>query len=133
MTGSFAPNRTLLRFLVVGGSLALVYATLAALATSYLPLPKALASGMVWVLCIPLGFWAQRHFTFTNRKPHRHGLWLYTATQALGIGIAASVSYLLATGSFRHDVFVHLPASALVAVISYIISRSIVFPRPSSD
>lgn len=133
MTGLFTPNRTLLRFLVVGGSLALVYATLAALATSYLPLPKALASGMVWVLCIPLGFWAHRRFTFTTRKPHRHGLWLYAATQGLGIGIAASVSYLLATGSFRHDLFVHLLASALAAVVSYLISRWIVFPHPSAD
>ena len=42
-----AIDRTLPRFLVVGGGLALVYATLAALATSHLPLPKALASGMV--------------------------------------------------------------------------------------
>jgi len=133
LTGLFTPNRTLLRFLVVGGSLALVYATLAALATSYLPLPKALASGMVWVLCIPLGFWAHRRFTFTTRKPHRHGLWLYAATQGLGIGIAASVSYLLATGSFRHDLFVHLLASALAAVVSYLISRWIVFPHPSAD
>lgn len=130
MTGPLAPNRTLLRFLVVGGSLAAIYATLAALATSYLPLPKALSSGLVWVLCIPLGFQAHRRFTFTASKPHRHGLWLYAATQGLGIGIAASVSFLLATGSFRHDVFVHLLASALVAVISYVISRWIVFPHP---
>ncbi len=84
-----AIDRTLPRFLVVGGGLALVYATLAALATSHLPLPKALASGMVWVLCIPLGFWCHRRFTFTTRTPHRHGLWLYAATQGLGIGIAA--------------------------------------------
>lgn len=133
MTGLFAPNRTLLRFLLVGGSLAALYATLAALATSQLPLPKALSSAMVWVLCIPLGFRAHRHFTFTTRKPHRYGLWLYAATQGLGIGIAASVSYLLATGSFRHDLFVHLLASALAAVVSYVISRWIVFPHPSAD
>jgi putative flippase GtrA len=60
-------------------------------------------------------------------------LWLYAATHGLGIGIAASVSYLLATGSFRHDVFVHLLASALVAVISYLISRWIVFPQPTQS
>lgn len=133
MTRRFAPERTLLRFLVVGASLAALYATLAALATSQLPLPKALSSGIVWVLCIPAGFWAHRRFTFTTRKPHRHGLWLYAATQGLGIGIAASVSALLATGSFRHDLFVHLLASALAAVVSYLISRWIVFPQPSAE
>ena len=133
MTGLPPPNRTLLRFLVVGGALATLYATLAALATSQLPLPKALSSAMVWVLCIPVGFRAHRRYTFTARKPHRHGLWLYAATQGLGIGIAASVSALLATGSFRHDVFVHLLASALAAVVSFLISRWIVFPQPSAE
>ena len=128
-----AVDRTLPRFLVVGGGLALVYATLAALATSHLPLPKALASGMVWVLCIPLGFWCHRRFTLTTSTPHRHGLWLYAATQGLGIGIAASVGYLLANGAFRHDLFVHLLASGLAAVASYLISRWIVFPLPSAD
>lgn len=133
MTIARHSQNTLLRFLVVGGWLAALYATLAGLATSQLPLPKALSSAMVWVLCIPIGFRAHRRFTFTARKPHRHGLWLYAATQGLGIGIAASVSYLLATGSFRHDVFVHLLASALAAAVSYLISRWIVFPQPTAE
>jgi putative flippase GtrA len=131
MTGR--PPNTALRFLAVGGSVALLYAILAAIATSLLPLPRAVSSGALWVLCIPVAFGLQRRFTFTARKPHRHGLWLYAATQGLGIGIAASVSYLLATGSFRHDVFVHLLASALVAVVSYLISRWIVFPQPTAE
>lgn len=131
MTGR--PPNTALRFLAVGGGVALLYAILAATATSLLPLPRAVSSGVLWVLCIPVAFWLQRRFTFTARKPHRHGLWLYAATQGLGIGIAASVSYLLATGSFRHDVFVHLLASALVAVVSYLISRWIVFPQPTAE
>lgn len=131
MTGR--PPNTALRFLAVGGSVALLYAILAAIATSLLPLPRAVSSGALWVLCIPVAFGLQRRFTFTARKPHRHGLWLYAATQGLGIGIAASVSYLLATGNFRHDVFVHLLASALVAVVSYLISRWIVFPQPTAE
>jgi len=123
----------LLRFLVVGACLALLYATLAALATSHLPLPKALSSGIVWVLCIPLGFWCHRRFTFTTRTAHRHGLWLYAATQVLGIGIAASVSQLLATGIFWPDLGFHLLASALAAVASFLINHWIVFPDSTED
>jgi len=126
-------RNTLLRFLAVGASLSLLYATLAALATSQLPLPKAVTSAMVWIFCIPLGFWSHRRFTFTTRTPHRHGLWLYAATQVLGIGIAATVSYFLATGAFRHDLFVHLLASGLAAVASFLINHWIVFPHPSAD
>ena len=126
-------DRTLLRFLAVGGGIALLYAVLAALATSRLPLPKALSSGVIWVLCIPLGFWLQRRFTFTGRRPHKHGLWLYAATQLLGLGIVASVSFLLASGIFWPDLGVHLLASALAAVASFLINHWIVFPDSTED
>lgn len=127
------PSPMFLRFLLVGGTMALLYASLAAFATSQLTLPKALSSAMVWVLCIPIGFWCHRRFTFTGRKAHRHGLWLYAATQVMGIGIASGVSYLLATGLFWPDLLVHLLASALAAVASFLISRWIVFPPVSAE
>lgn len=133
MTAAPAPDRTLLRFLIVGASLAALYATLAALATSQLPWPKALSSALVWMLCIPVGFWSHRRFTFTTRKAHRHGLWLYAATQGLGICIASGTSFLLARGAFWPDLFVHLLASGLAAIASYLINRWIVFPAPSAE
>jgi putative flippase GtrA len=126
-------GRTFLRFLIVGSCLAALYATLAALATTYLPLPKALSSAVVWVLCIPVGFLSHRRFTFTARRPHRLALWLYAATQVLSIGIAAGVSHLLASGAFWPDLAVHLFASGLAAITSYLINRWIVFPEPSAD
>ena len=126
-------DRTFFRFLVVGGSIGLIYATLAAAATSHLPLPKAMSSAMVWVACIPVGFWCQRKFTFAARRPHRFALWLYAATQVIGIGIAATVSLLMARGVFWPDLAVHLFASALAAVASYLINRWVVFPDGSAD
>jgi putative flippase GtrA len=133
VTAAPAPDRTFLRFLIVGASLAALYATLAALATSQLPLPRALSSALVWVLCIPVGFISHRRFTFTTRQPHRYGLWLYGATQVLGIGIASGVSFLLARGQFWPDLCVHLLASGLAAIASYLINRWIVFPAASAD
>ena len=126
-------HNTLFRFLLVGGVVAIVYSALAALATTYLPLPLPLSSAGAWVLCIPLGFWSQRHFTFTASTPHRHALWLYAATQVLSIGIAATVSFLLARGAFWPDLLVHLFAAALAAVASYLINRRVVFPAGSAD
>jgi putative flippase GtrA len=122
---------TLFRFLVVGGGMTALYSVLAALATTHLPLPRPLSAAGVWVLCIPLGFWCQRRFTFTASRPHRHALWLYAATQVLGIGIAATASYLLARGSFWPDLAVHLGAAALAAVLSFLINRWIIFPAGS--
>lgn len=126
-------DTTLPRFVAVGGALAMFYATLAALATSQLSLPKAVTSGLLWTLCIPVGFWIHRRFTFAARRPHRLGLWLYAATQVLGIGIVAAVSYLLARGMFWPDLLVHLLASVLAAITSYLITHWLVFPDRSAD
>lgn len=126
-------EHTLVRFLIVGGLMAALYATLAALATTHLPIPNALASALVWVMCIPAGFWAHRRFTFTARRPHRFALWLYAATQVLSIGIAAGTSQLLASGTFWPDLLVHLFAAGLAASASYLLNRRIVFPAPSAD
>ncbi len=127
-----AGGSTLLRFLIVGSVLAGIYALLAALATSHLPLPKAVSAGAAWVLCIPLGFFSQRRFTFADSNPHRHALWIYAATQAIGVGIGAGMSFLFAQGTFWPDLFVHFSASALAAIVSYTINRSITFPPSPS-
>jgi putative flippase GtrA len=124
---------SLLRFLVVGGGMAVVYSVTAALATTYLPLPKSLSSALVWILCIPLGFWCHRRFTFAGSTPHRHALWLYAGVQAAGIGIAATNSHFLARGAFWPDLAVHFFSALLAAIVSYVVNRLVVFPRSRSD
>jgi putative flippase GtrA len=124
---------TLFRFLIVGGGLTTLYSVLAAFATTHLPLPRSLSAAGVWILCIPLGFWCQRRFTFTASAPRRHAIWLYAATQMVGICVAATASHLLARGAFWPDLVVHLGAAALAAVLSFIISRWIIFPAASGD
>jgi putative flippase GtrA len=126
-------NSTLFRFLIVGGGMTALYSVLAALATTYLPLPRPLSAAAVWVLCIPLGFWCQRRFTFVASAPHRHAIWLYAATQVMGICIAATASHFLARGSFWPDLLVHLGAAALAAALSFVINRWVIFPEGSGD
>jgi putative flippase GtrA len=122
-------DSTLLRFLVVGGGITALYSVLAALATTHLPLARPISAAGVWVLCIPLGFWCQRRFTFAASTPHRLALWLYAATQVIGICIAATASYLFARGQFWPDFAVHLGAAVLAAALSYLINRWIIFPK----
>lgn len=119
----------MLRFLAVGSALALVYALLAALATSQLPLPRALSAGLAWAICIPLGFWCQRHITFRGSQRHPFALGLYAATQVMGVGIGAGMSFLFAQGEFWSDLPVHFAASALAAAASYLINRRFTFPK----
>lgn len=128
MTTGPVSDRAFLRFVIVGAGFAGLYAVLAALATSHVPLPKALSSALIWILCVPISFWCHRHFTFPGRAAHRHGLWLYAATQVLGVSIAAGTSHLLATGAFVPDLFVHILASVLAALASYALNRRFTFP-----
>lgn len=118
-----------LRFLIVGGGVAAVYAVLAALATSQLPWPKAVSAVVAGMICIPLGFWAQRRFTFSDSGQHRFAIGLYAASQVLGLCIGAGISFLFASGRFWPDLAVHLSASALAAVASYILNRRYTFPQ----
>jgi putative flippase GtrA len=120
---------TFLRFLIVGSALALVYALLAALATSQLPWPKAVSAGAAGIACVPLGFWCHRRFTFTDSAGRPFALAVYALTQVVAVGIGAGTSFLFATGRFGPDLFVHLSASALAAVVSYVINRKVTFPR----
>ncbi len=123
---------TFVRFLLVGGSLALVYAVVAAVATSQLPWPKGLSAGVAWIACIPFGFWCHRHLTFPGSARRPFALGLYALTQVMGIGIGAGTSFLFATGRFWPDLFIHLCASALAAVASYLINRNLTFPDDRS-
>lgn len=121
-------HSTFLRFLLVGAGMALVYAVLAALATTNLPWPKPVSAALAWAVFIPLAYWGQRRFTFAGSTPHRHAPWLYAATQGLGICTVATTSHFLASGSFWPDLVVHLGGSLLAAIVSYLINRLFIFP-----
>lgn len=118
---------TLFRFIVVGATIAVLYAVLAALATTHLPWPKAASAAVIWIGFIPLGYWCQRRFTFVDSTPRPFALGLYAFTQVLGICIGAASAYLFAKGRFGSDVFVHLGASVIAAVVSYLINRNLTF------
>lgn len=123
---------TFMRFVAVGVTIAILYAVLAALATTHLPWPKALSAGVIWTAFIPLGYWCQRRFTFTSSTPRPFALAIYALTQVLGIGIGSGASYLFATGRFGTDIFVHFGASGVAAVVSYLINRNLTFPADAS-
>ena len=128
MTAQQLFRNTFFRFLIVGGSMALFYAVLAALATAFLSVPKAASAAAAWMVCIPLGFWCQRRFTFATSTPHPRALWLYAGTQLIGICIGAGASYLFARGAIWPDLAIHLSAAVLAALISFLINRFLIFP-----
>ncbi|MBW7920654.1 MAG: GtrA family protein [Rubellimicrobium sp.] len=116
-----------LRFLLVGGSVAVAYSLATTLVTMALPLPPAVLAVAVWVCFIPLGYACQARFAFTGRTARRGGGALYAMAQGLSMGIVALAAWALASGDSWADVAVYLGASAIAAVASYVINRRLVF------
>lgn len=117
------------RFLCVGGALAAIYAFLTALATSCLDMPRPLIAALVWLGLIGPGYWCQHRFSFRSARAHRFGIWLYAGCQLAGMGIAAFLAWGFAQGRFWPDLLLFLTASALSALLSYLVTRLMIFPK----
>lgn len=133
-TGSFTSRlaaASFPRFLLVGGSFALINALLAATLTALLPLPAAACAALAWLACIPPAWACQRRFSFHRATVRRGGGLLYFVSQILGVGISAGAGGLFAGGSFAQDVLIYMLAALLAAVVSYAIARLVIFGAPS--
>lgn len=80
--------RTTAAYLSVGASAALTYVLLSSLLTHYGVTP-AVASVASYLICLPIGYLAQRTLTFKSDAPHRSALPRYMAAQLFGIVLAA--------------------------------------------
>jgi putative flippase GtrA len=116
-----------LRFLVVGGGFALLYAAGTAALIHLAGTPPLPTSALVYAACMPPAFLAQKHFAFAVRQTRPAAFPLYVGTQLLGMGIVSAASGLLASGRFWQDTAVLLAASALAAVVSFLIGRHLTF------
>lgn len=133
-TVSGSPNGqggTFLRFLLVGGSFAGLYAGACTLLTALLPLPAAGVSVLVWLALIPPAYACQRRFAFRASQPRRGALLFYAMTQGVGLVIASTIAALFAGQEPGRNLVVFLAGSALAAVASYLLNRMITFAGPS--
>lgn len=119
-----------LRFLVVGGALALAQSLLATGFTLYLPGPRPLLAVLATLILLWPAYQLQARVTFKMRgSGRRGGLSLYAATQAVGMAITAFASWRFTSGLSWADTLVYLTASAVAAVISYLMAKLVIF-RP---
>lgn len=121
------------RFLLVGGSFALINAVLAAALTALLPLPAAVSAAIAWIACIPPAWICQRQFAFRGSEARRGGVLLYALGQGMGMTISSGAGGLFASGAFWSDLIVYLCASGLAAVASYALARRVIFKAPAAE
>lgn len=125
-------STSFLRFLVVGGSFALIYAATTSALIAWAGAPPVATGALVWLACIPPAYHTQRRFAFAADRTRRAAFPLYLATQALSLALVSGVSALFVTRIFLLDTLIYLAAAAGAAVLSFLISRFVTFaPVPA--
>ncbi|PJI86058.1 putative flippase GtrA [Yoonia maricola] len=119
------------RFLAVGGSFSLGYALVTAALISFANAPPLPTSVIVYLLCIPAAFLAQRKFAFRGHQSGRAGFLIYGVTQLGSLVMVSTITSRLVTRNFMIDTGLFLVIAGTAAVVSYLICRYVIF-RPQS-
>lgn len=116
-----------LRFLIVGGSFSAIFSVTTAALIWLANTPPFWTSVVVYLVCVPLAFCAQKRFAFEVSQTRKSAFWLYFATQLSSLALVSGVATRFVTKVFWFDTGLLLITSALAAVLSYLIGRFITF------
>ena len=120
-----------LRFLMVGGSFSLGYALTTAALIRFGQTPPLATSVIVYLLCIPIAFWAQKRIAFRADQSARSAMLIYAGTQLASLAVVSAVTTRFVTRNFVYDTALFLLTAGTAAVASFLICRFIIF-RPQS-
>jgi putative flippase GtrA len=118
------------RFVIVGGSFSLAYAVTTAGLIRFAGAPPLFTSIVVYLICIPLAFQAQKNFAFRAERTGRNAMWIYAATQMGSLTVVATITSLFVTKTFLFDTMLYLVSAGTASVVSYLICSFIIFKAP---
>lgn len=121
----------LVRFAIVGGSFSLGYAIVVAALISFAAAPPLITSIIIYLICIPLAFFAQKKFAFRVGQTGRLAMFIYGATQLVSLALVSLITSRFVTMVFILDIGLFLIVAGSAAVASYLICRFLIF-RPSA-
>ena len=113
-------------FLIVGGLSASCYIALAELLHKLGISPTA-SSAVAYVLCLPLGYFGHRWFTFRSTRSHRHSGMAYPAVQVIAWLIAVATTFISASIFALPSLVAFFLAAACAAAASYLMQKHWVF------
>lgn len=121
------------RFVLVGGSFSLGYAVITAGLIRFAAAPPLPTSVVVYLLCIPAAFWAQRHIAFRADRQAKGALWIYAATQTGSLAVISAITTRFVTRVFWADTLLFVATAGMAAVASFLICRYILFRTQAPD
>lgn len=119
--------RSLLLFLIVGGSFSLFYAVTSASLINFARTPPFWTSVLLFAACIPPAFLAQQHIAFKAKRLRKNAFWIYAATQICGIVIVSTVTTRFVTYDFLWDSIIMGVTVGANAIFGFIIGRFVTF------
>lgn len=121
------------RFAMVGGSFSLGYAILTAGLIRFVDAPPLPTSIIVYLICIPLAFYAQKKFAFRAEGAGRNAMLIYTGTQVASLAVVSTITSRFVTKNFVLDTGLFVVTAGTAAVASYLICRFVIFRTPSGS
>lgn len=121
------------RFVLVGGSFSLGYAVITAGLIRFAAAPPLPTSVVVYLLCIPAAFWAQRRIAFRADRQAKGALWIYAATQIGSLAVISAITTRFVTRVFWADTLLFVATAGMAAVASFLICRYILFRTQAPD
>ena len=116
-----------IRFVVTGGSAALIFVATAFFLRSWTAAPPYVASGAAFLVSFAYAYPMQRSWTFGSRHEHRGTFPRYLAAQVFCLALSALLSQaLVATWGAQPFVMASLTAG-VVSIVSFVLTRFWVF------
>lgn len=115
------------RFVGVGGSFSLGYAITVAALIRFAAAPPLITSITIYLICIPLAFYAQKKFAFRVGKTARRAVLIYATTQTASLVLVTLITSRFVRGVFLFDSGLFLITAGSAAFFSYLIYRFLVF------
>lgn len=119
------------RFLLVGGTFSLIYSLTTSALIGFAGTPPFVTSVLVYLMCIPPAFLAQRSFAFRVEKTRPAAFAIYAATQIASLSAVSLVTTRFVTGIFAFDTALFLVTAGCAAVLSYLVGRFVAFRPPA--
>ncbi|WP_120500201.1 hypothetical protein [Roseovarius sp. EL26] len=118
---------TLLRFAFVGVSFSALFSVLSAMVINLAIAPPFWTNVVLFSLCIPPAFLAQKHFSFRAKTLRKNAFLLYAATQIGSVSLVSLVTTRYVTYDIRMDTLVIGVTVVLAAGMSFLVGRLVIF------
>lgn len=122
-----------IRFAMVGGGFSLGYAIATAALIRFADAPPLATSIILYLICIPLAFYAQKRFAFRADDTRGSAMLIYAGTQVASLAVVSTVTSQFVTKNFLFDTALFAVTAGTAAVASYLICRFIIFRQPSGS